>query len=81
LRALVLCVCGVSVRTGAVDLLRRGWDGRCVGGIAAGLFADVGTLHLDRGHDSGAVRSRLAGYHLTELEIQRRGTRVPGVKK
>ena len=48
---------------------------------AAGLLVDVGTLHLDRGYDSGAVRQRLAGYQLTELEIQRRGTKVPGVKK
>ncbi len=48
---------------------------------AAGLLVDVGTLHLDRGYDSGAVRQRLAGYELTELEIQRRGTKVPGVKK
>ncbi len=48
---------------------------------ATGLLLDVGTLHLDRGYDSGAVRNRLAGYQLTELEIQRRGTKVPGVKK
>src|SRR5215203_1236395 len=27
--------------------------------VAAGLLVDVGTLHLDRGYDSGAVRSRL----------------------
>jgi hypothetical protein len=25
----------------------------------AGLLADIGTLHFDRGHDSGAVRDRL----------------------
>jgi hypothetical protein len=25
----------------------------------AGLLADIGTLHLDRGYDSGAVRARL----------------------
>ncbi len=27
----------------------------------AGLLAEIGTLHLDRGYDSGAVRDRLGG--------------------
>jgi transposase len=48
---------------------------------AAGLLAEIGTLHLDRGYDSGAVRDRLRGYGLDQSEIQRRGTKVPGVKK
>ena len=44
----------------------------------AGLLADIGTLHLDRGYDYPAVRDRLAGYGLTDLDIQRRGTTQPG---
>jgi transposase len=46
----------------------------------AGLLADVGTLHLDRGYDSGAVRDRLRDHGIDQFEIQRRGTKVPGVK-
>ncbi len=45
---------------------------------AAGLLVDVDTMHLDRGYDSGAVRERLAGYGLTDVMIQRRGTKEPG---
>ena len=48
---------------------------------AAGLLADIGTLHLDRGYDYGAVRDRLRAYGIDQFEIQRRGTKVPGVKK
>jgi len=48
---------------------------------AAGLLADIGTLHLDRGYDSGAVRDRLRAAGIDEFEIQLRGTKVPGVKK
>ncbi|HZA88355.1 MAG TPA: IS5 family transposase [Acidimicrobiales bacterium] len=48
---------------------------------AAGLLADIGTLHLDRGYDSGAVRDRLRAHRIGQFEIQRRGTKVPGVKK
>jgi len=47
----------------------------------AGLLADIGTLHLDRSYDSGAVRDRLRAAALDQFEIQLRGTRVPGVKK
>lgn len=47
----------------------------------AGLLADIGTLHLDRGYDSGAVRDRLRDHGIHQFEIQRRGTTVPGVKK
>jgi len=47
----------------------------------AGLLADIGTLHLDRGHDSRAVRDRLGRAGIDEFEIQLRGTKVPGVKK
>lgn len=46
-----------------------------------GLFADIGTLHLDRGYDSGAVRARLAAAGITDTSIQRRGTKIPGLKK
>jgi Transposase DDE domain len=35
---------------------------------AVGLLVD--TLHLDRGYDSGAVRARLAGHGLTDVNIQ-----------
>ena len=48
---------------------------------ANGLFDDIGTLHLDRGYDSGAVRDRLERYGIVDYEIQRRGTKTPGLKK
>ena len=48
---------------------------------ATGLLADIGTLHLDRGYDSGAVRQRLAAAGIRDVNIQLRGTKVPGVKK
>lgn len=48
---------------------------------ATGLLDEIGTLHLDRGYDSGAVRDRLRARGITEFEIQRRGTKIPGVKK
>ncbi len=47
----------------------------------AGLLADIGTLHLDLGYDSGAVRDRLRAAGIDQFEIQLRGTKVPGVKK
>jgi transposase len=47
----------------------------------AGLLVDISMLHLDRGYDSGAVRQRLAAAGVTDFEIQRRGTKVPEVKK
>jgi len=46
-----------------------------------GLHLDIGTLHLDRGYDSGAVRQRLTDAGITDTDIQRRGTKVPGVTK
>jgi transposase len=46
-----------------------------------GLLVDIGTLHLDRGYDSAAVRDRLRQAGVDQFEIQRRGTKVPGVKK
>jgi len=48
---------------------------------ANGLLVEIGTLHLDRGYDSGAVRERLRSHGLDQWQIQRRGTKVPGVKK
>jgi transposase len=44
---------------------------------ANGLIADIETLSLDRGYDYPIVRTRLAGYGLTDLDIQRRGTKPP----
>jgi transposase len=46
-----------------------------------GLLCDIDTLHLDRSYDSGAVRSRLRAAGIDQFEIQRRGTKIPGVKK
>ena len=46
-----------------------------------GFLGEVGTLHLDRGYDSGAVRRQLIARDLTDFEIQLRGTKVPGVTK
>lgn len=46
-----------------------------------GLLIDIGTIHLDRSYDSGAVRDRLRSYGLDDFDIQLRGTKIPGVKK
>ena len=48
---------------------------------AAGLLADIETLHLDRGYDYPAIRRRLNALGLHDLVIQRRGTKVPGKKQ
>jgi hypothetical protein len=42
---------------------------------AIGLLDDIGTLTLDRGYDYPAVRARLDDRGLTDLDIQRRGTK------
>jgi transposase len=42
-----------------------------------GLLDEIELLSLDRGYDYPAVRARLAGRGLTELDIQRRGTKPP----
>jgi hypothetical protein len=47
----------------------------------AGLLADIGVLHLDRSDDSPAVRDRLRVAGVDQFEIQRRGTKLPGVKR
>jgi putative transposase len=46
-----------------------------------GLLAETGVLHFDRSYDSGAVRDRLRAAGLDQFELQRRGTKVPGVKR
>jgi transposase len=46
-----------------------------------GLIADIGTLQLDRGYDSRAVRQRLRDVGIDQFEIQLRGTKMPGVKQ
>jgi transposase len=48
---------------------------------AAGLLADIDTLHLDRGYDYPAVRAQLAELGLDDLNIQQRGTKEPGKKQ
>ena len=42
-----------------------------------GLLADIGTVTLDRGYDYPAIRQRLRARGLTDLDIQRRGTKPP----
>ncbi|MGH9235751.1 MAG: IS5 family transposase [Acidimicrobiales bacterium] len=46
-----------------------------------GLLTEIGSLHLDRSYDSGAVRARLRDHGIDQFEIQRRGTKIPGVTK
>ena len=43
---------------------------------AAGLLAEIGTLSLDRGYDYPVVRARLEARGLTDLDIQKRGTKA-----
>ncbi len=40
-----------------------------------GLLEDIDTLCLDRGYDYPIVRAHLAGYGLSDLDIQKRGTK------
>jgi Transposase DDE domain len=47
----------------------------------AGLLDDIGTLHLDRSYDSPAVRNRLLAVGIDQFQIQRRGTKLPDVKR
>jgi transposase len=47
---------------------------------AAGLLADLDTLHLDRAYDYPIIRERLAALGVHDLEVQRRGTKKPGKK-
>jgi transposase len=44
---------------------------------ATGLLADVGTVTLDRSYDYPAIRARLHDRGLSDLDIQRRGTKPP----
>jgi transposase len=43
--------------------------------IDNGLLADIDTLCLDRGYDYPIIRARLDSYGLTDLDIQKRGTK------
>lgn len=45
--------------------------------VRAGLVAEIETLHLDRGYDSGVTRQRLAAAGISDAIIQRRGTKPP----
>jgi transposase len=40
-----------------------------------GLLEEIGTLSLDRSYDYPVVRARLGAYGLTDLDIQKRGTK------
>ena len=44
---------------------------------AQGLLEDIGTLCLDRGYDYPAILRRLNDRGLTDLDIQKRGTKPP----
>lgn len=44
---------------------------------ANGLIDDIELLSLDRGYDYPVIRTRLGDYGLTELDIQKRGTKPP----
>ena len=46
-----------------------------------GFLADIEMLHLDRGYDFPVIRDRLAVFGLTELDVQRRGTKTASGKK
>lgn len=43
--------------------------------VEIGLLEDIDTLCLDRGYDYPVVRARLNSYGLTDLDIQKRGTK------
>ena len=46
-----------------------------------GLLAEIETLHLDRSYDYPVIERQLRALGLDDFDIQRRGTKVPGVKK
>jgi transposase len=46
-----------------------------------GLLGDIDMLHLDRSYDYPVVRNQLAELGLDDLDIQRRGTKISGVKR
>lgn len=48
---------------------------------ARGLLVDIETLHLDRSYDYPVVRKHLSTLGLDDVVIQRRGTKLPGVKR
>ena len=44
---------------------------------ATGLLEEIGTISLDRSYDYPVIRARLNSYGLTDLDIQKRGTKPP----
>ncbi len=48
---------------------------------ANAMLAEIGTLHLGRGYDSGVTRERLAAAGIDYAVIQLRGTKIPGEMK
>jgi hypothetical protein len=76
-RRILIRLVGRSVNRNDVRLLEPTLE--AVG--SSGLLVDIETLHLDRGYDYPVVRERLARFGMQDLNIQRRGTKVPGVKK
>ena len=44
-----------------------------------GLLADIDTLHLDRGYNYPVIRTRLAVFGITELDVQRHGSKTKHV--
>lgn len=47
----------------------------------AGLFGDIGRLHLDGGYDYPVVRRRLHSLGIDDHVIRERGTKMPGTKQ
>jgi hypothetical protein len=48
---------------------------------SSGRLSSSRTLHLDRSYDYPVIERQLRALGLDDFDIQRRGTKVPGVKK
>jgi hypothetical protein len=48
---------------------------------SSGRSSSSRTLHLDRSDDDPVIERQLRALGLDDVDIQRRGTKVPGVKK
>lgn len=48
---------------------------------SSGRSSSSCTLHLDRSYDEPVIERQLRALGLDDFDIQRRGTKVPGVKK
>ena len=48
---------------------------------SSGRSSSSRTLHLDRSYDYPVIERQLRALGLDDFDIQRRGTKVPGVKK